>query len=125
VTVWTLLGVAAAGGLGAVVRYLVDSLIGRPGRRPYPLGTAVINVSGSAILGLLAGVTLTGRLPAEALLIAGSGLMGGYTTFSSASQETVELLHDGRVAAGLLHGVGMVVTAVAAAGAGLAIGLSV
>ena len=121
-TIWVVLGIAVAGGLGAVGRYLVETLIGQPGRRPYPLGTLVINLSGAALLGLLAGATLAGRLPTEALLIGGSGLLGGYTTFSSASQESVELLRERRVVAGIGHSVGMAVAAVAAAGIGLAVG---
>ena len=120
---WVVLGVAVTGGLGAVSRYLVDLLIGRPGRRPYPLGTLVINLTGSALLGLLAGAVVSGRLPSEVLVIFGAGLLGGYTTFSSASQEVVELFRDRRPIAGLVHSVGMVVGAVGAAAAGLAIGL--
>lgn len=120
---WVVLGVAVAGGLGAVTRYLLDLVIGRPGRPPYPLGTLLINLSGSALLGLLAGAVATGRMPAEALVIFGSGLLGGYTTFSSASQESVELFRERRPLAGLVHTVGMLVGAVSAAALGLAIGL--
>ena len=120
---WMLLGVGVMGGLGAVARYLLDLLIGRPGRRPYPLGTLLINLTGSAALGLLAGLAAVGRIPNEALVILGSGLLGGYTTFSSASQETVELIEDRRLVAGLGHGIGMLVGATAIAAGGLALGL--
>ncbi len=120
---WAVLGVAVTGGLGAVARYLVDLVIRRPGRRPYPLGTLVINLTGSLLLGLLAGAGASGRLPPEALVILGAGLLGGYTTFSSASQEVVELFRDRRPVAGLVHSVAMVIGAVAAAAVGLAVGL--
>lgn len=121
---WIAVLVAVLGGLGAVGRYLLETLIGRPGRRPYPLGTLLINLTGSALLGLLAGAVARGRLPSEALVILGSGLLGGYTTFSSASQETVELLQDHRYGAALGHGAGMLSGAILLAAVGLAVGLS-
>lgn len=115
---WSLLAVAVAGGLGAVARHVVDVVIGKPGQRPYPLGTMVVNVTGSAALGLVAGAVIAGRLPEWTLVVLGSGLLGGYTTFSSASQETIDLLREDRRAASLLHSGGMLVGSVAAAAAG-------
>ena len=116
------LGVAALGGLGAVARYLLDAAIRRRSSGRYPWGTMIINLSGSLLLGLLAGLLAAGRLPGAALVVLGSGLLGGYTTFSSASQETLELMEDRRPLAALAHGGGMLVGAVAAAALGLAVG---
>jgi len=117
-------GVALAGGLGAVARWLLDGWIPRPGARPFPLGIVIINVSGSALLGWLTGATSAGSVPVGALVILGAGLLGGYTTFSTASYETVTLFAERRSVAGLLNGVGMLVAALAAAAGGLALGLS-
>ncbi len=116
--------VALAGGLGASCRFLVDGVIRSRTSGVFPFGTVAINVSGSLVLGLITGLTLARTAPAELQLIAGTGFLGGYTTFSTASFETVRLVQEGRTRAALLNGFGtLVVTAVAAA-VGLALGLS-
>lgn len=115
-----LLLVAVAGGVGAVLRFVVDGvardLVG--GRLPW--GTAFINVSGSFLLGVLTGLATRG-LPAEVLAVLGAGLLGGYTTFSTASAETVRLLQQGRLAASAFYGAGVLVLSVAAGLLGLAL----
>ena len=120
------LAIAAAGGLGAALRLLVDGAVRSASLRarwlPFPLATTVINVTGSFGLGLLTGLAASAGMPHEWLLVGGGGLMGGYTTFSTASVETVRLLGGRRWAAGLLAGVGMLVLSVAAALLGLVVG---
>lgn len=79
--------VAAAGGAGAVLRVLTDGLVtDRPlaGRR-FPGGTLTVNLVGSFLLGLLAGL-----VPGESAVL-GVGLLGGYTTFSTFAVQTVRL----------------------------------
>ncbi|MEJ6400027.1 fluoride efflux transporter FluC [Nicoliella lavandulae] len=80
--------VGLAASLGAVFRYALIELIGNKwGWKDFPLATVVINVSGAFILGLLAG-----HLPTASLsYLIGSGVMGGYTTFSTYMNETVRL----------------------------------
>ena len=56
--------------------------------------------------------------------VIGTGMMGGYTTFSTASVETVRLVEEGRWRAGLINGFGMLVLCTGAAAGGLALGLS-
>jgi CrcB protein len=63
-------------------------------------------------------------MPEAVLLVLGSGLLGGYTTFSTASVETVRLLQQRRPGASLLYGVGVLVLSVAAALVGLALAAS-
>lgn len=112
---------SVAGGLGAVLRFVVDGVLrSRIGAR-LPWGTALINVSGSFVLGLLTGLATRG-MPEAVLLVAGTGLLGGYTTFSAASVETVRLLQQHRWAASLLYGLGVLVLSVAAALIGLVLG---
>lgn len=117
------LAVAAAGGLGAAARFVLDGLIrGVTGSR-LPWATMLINISGSLLLGLLTGLAAGLMLPEAWQLILGTGLLGGYTTFSTASFETVTLLRERRWTAAALNGLGVLVCSVAAAGAGLWLGL--
>jgi fluoride exporter len=112
---------AVAGGVGAALRFLVDGVVtARLGDR-LPWGTALINVTGSFLLGLLTGLATRG-MPAEVLTVLGTGLLGGYTTFSTASTGTVQLLQKGRIGAAALYGLGGLVLSVAAALLGLALG---
>lgn len=111
---------AVAGGVGAALRFVLDGAVRQAVGARWPWGTALINVSGSFLLGLLTG--LAGRgLPPELLLVLGTGLLGGYTTFSTASVETVRLLQQRRVAASLTYGLGVLVITIAAALLGLAL----
>ena len=113
-----------AGSLGAITRFVVDSLIQTRAGVAFPLGTLVINVSGSLVLGLLTGLTMAQLLPDTVRLVAGTGFLGGYTTFSTASFETVRLVQERRVPAALLYGLGTLLATTAVAGLGLAVGLS-
>ncbi len=116
------LAICFAGGVGAALRFLADGIIRARFRVPYPVGTTVINITGSFGLGLLTGAASHGGVPHEVVLILGGGLMGGYTTFSTASLETVRLAQDGRYVAAVGNGVGMLIACVAAAGVGLLFG---
>jgi CrcB protein len=115
----------AAGGLGAVSRFVVDGAIRSRSGSSYPLGTLVINLSGSLVLGLLTGLTIAHLLPDTVRLVVGTGFLGGYTTFSTASFETVRLVQQRRVPAALLYGLGTVLATTAVGGLGLVIGLSI
>nr|WP_217271143.1 fluoride efflux transporter CrcB [Frigoribacterium sp. VKM Ac-2836] len=114
--------VAAAGGVGAALRFVVDGLVKDRLGAAYPWGTTVINLSGSFALGLLTGLALQAVVAPEWKLVLGTGLLGGYTTFSTASVETVRLLATGRRGAAVASGLGMLVGAVAVASLGLWIG---
>ena len=117
---WLLVGVAGA--VGAPLRYLVDTLISRRIEGAFPLGTLVVNVSGSFVLGLLSGLAIYHGLPSTDKLVVGTGLVGAYTTFSTFSLETVTLFEEGetRLAAGDVIANGLVGAAAAAAGLALA-----
>lgn len=112
---------AVAGGVGAALRFVLDGVI-RSRFPTFPLGTLVINVSGSFVLGLVTAAALGDVVPPEVLAVLGVGLMGGYTTFSTASFETVRLIGDRRYGAALVTGVGMLVASVLAAALGLWLG---
>ena len=113
-----------AGGLGAVARFVIDGAVRSRFEPAIPLGTVLINVSGSLVLGLVAGLTLSHALPEAAQLVVGTGFLGGYTTFSTASFETVRLVQDRRLRAALLNGFGTLLTTTLAAALGLIIGIA-
>lgn len=114
--------VAVAGGVGAATRFVVDGLVKDRLGSAYPWGTTVINVSGSFALGVLTGLALQAVVTPEWKAVLGTGLLGGYTTFSTASVETVRLLTAGRRGAAVANGLGMLVACVGVASLGLWLG---
>lgn len=99
----TVLLICIAGGGGALVRFITDGLIrSRFGRR-FPWGTLVINVSGAFLLGAITALALRHDISTADKLVFGTGFCGGYTTFSTASFETVRLLEEKRPWAALGH----------------------
>lgn len=113
------IALAAAGGLGASSRMLLDGLIKSRMSTALPWGTIIINVSGSLALGLLTGLAGANLLPEAWHLVLGTGFLGGLTTFSTASFETVRLVQERRWTAGLVNGLGTLVFATTAAAIGL------
>ena len=102
----------------AVARFLLDARVARANRTGLPLGTVVVNVTGSFLLGLLTGWLLTG-VAGEVGAVLGTGFLGGYTTFSTAAVEAARLVRAGRGWAALVHAGGMLVAGLAAAVLGL------
>jgi fluoride exporter len=112
------IGVAALGGAGAVARYLISTAVARRGEGWFPWGTLAVNLSGTFVLGLLAGVALHG----DALTLAGGGLLGSYTTYSTwmlDSERLAEHHSDRALATNLL---GSLLLGLAAVALGRAIG---
>ena len=116
---------ALAGGVGAAARFILDGVIRSRLKTAFPWATTVINVTGSLVLGVLTGLTAAHLLPEQLAVVLGAGFLGGYTTFSTASYETVQLIRQGRYGASLLSGLLMLVLCVGAASVGLWIGSSV
>jgi CrcB protein len=119
----TALLICLAGGIGAALRLVLDSLIRTRLKTTYPIGTTLINVTGSLLLGLLTGLTAAQLLQQPFQLIMGTGLLGGYTTFSAASFETVRLLEDRQYLAAALNSLGMLISCTAAAALGYGVAL--
>jgi CrcB protein len=117
--------VALAGGLGAVARFVVDGLVRTRASAAFPVGTVIVNVSGSFTLGLVTGLVLAHAAPDGLRLVVGTGFLGGYTTFSTASFETVRLVEQRRVGLALLNAAGTLVGTVCVAAAGLWLGFRV
>lgn len=118
---------ALGGGAGAALRYAVDEVVTarwqRAGNRHFPLGTFMVNVTGSLALGLLVGM-LSGVTAGSEYVLAvfGTGLLGGYTTFSTASLDAVRLVRSGHGLTALGYAVGTMLATVLAAVSGLWLG---
>ncbi len=113
----TALLVALGGAVGANLRYLLDRWAGRRLDSPFPWGTLLVNVTGSLILGLLAGTAMYGTRSDVLQATLGVGLCGALTTFSAFGYQTVALFAEG---AGR-HAITNVVVSVVA-GVGAAVG---
>jgi CrcB protein len=87
----TALAVVLIGGLGAMGRFLVDSLVQTRRLGSFPLGTLVVNLGGCFVLGLLDGLGVSGRT----MLLTGTAALGSYTTFSTWMLETHRPAEDG------------------------------
>lgn len=115
--------IALGSALGGVARYLLGGLIQRATEGTFPLGTLVINVTGSFLLGLLYRYAAeSAAVTPEVRAMLTIGICGGYTTFSTFSYETVRLLEDGEYTRALAY-VGLsVVLSVGGAILGIAVG---
>jgi CrcB protein len=115
-----LLLVAVGGGAGSALRYLVTNAVPRAASLPgWPLGTLVVNVSGSLLIGFIAGLVFARQVPGEGLrLLLVTGLLGGYTTFSAFSLENLLLIRDGAVLVALANALAQVTLGLAAAALG-------
>jgi CrcB protein len=101
----TLLVVAIGGALGSVARYGVTAVMTRGGGSPVPYATAIVNVAGCAIAGLLLGLIASGRLPmtASQRAFAFTGLLGGFTTFSGLGVDNFLLIQEARGAVAVVN----------------------
>ena len=114
--------VGAGGFFGAIARYLVNLAVLRVWSAPFPLGTLVINVTGSFVLGWFStwAAARAGLDPAWRLFV-GTGFVGAYTTFSTFAFETVRLAEESERGRALLNVAVSIVVGVASAAAGFAL----
>jgi CrcB protein len=119
-TFTTCLFVVIGGAAGTLARYLI-SVAALPISQSLPLGTIGINILGSFVIGLFGTLTLAhGRFPVseDARLFVMVGLCGGFTTFSSFSLQTLDLMRSGATLRAFVNVVASVVLCVAAVAAG-------
>lgn len=131
---WTALGVGVGGGLGAASRYALDRAVTQRLRArrtqsradaAFPWGITIVNLSGSLALGVLVGLGLADHGGSQLAILwaaLGTGVLGGYTTFSTASLDTVRLLQGRRFGAALANALGTLVLGVALAMLGIWLG---
>lgn len=117
--------VAVGGGLGSMARFCMTGWMAGLTEGRYPWGTLAINVLGSLVIGLVAGLTLTplrvGWHPDVRIFLM-TGICGGFTTFSAFSLQAVELLQAGNIVAAFGYMAASVLLCLAATAAGIWIG---
>jgi CrcB protein len=108
------------GGLGATLRHVINMLCARTLGTAFPWGTFIINVTGSTVMGLIAGyLTFKGGASQHWRLFLMTGVLGGYTTFSAFSLDTALLYERGEMGLALAYVLGSVVISIAGLFAGL------
>lgn len=108
----TLSLIALGGAVGSIMRHLMVSAIGAP------LGTAAVNVLGSCAIGVLF-VVLGSRESAQVLLM--TGLLGGFTTFSAFSLDTLKLIESGEPLQAVAYVLGSVALSLISVAVGVAL----
>ncbi|MGA9120889.1 MAG: fluoride efflux transporter CrcB [Bacteroidota bacterium] len=115
--------VFAGGGIGACARYLMQGLVYRWTGTGFPYGTLAVNVLGSLIIGLLmASMEERFLVNPSVRLFLTVGILGGFTTFSSFSYETIALFLEGSIAAALANAGLNLMLCLAATWIGIALG---
>jgi fluoride exporter len=105
------IGVVLAGGVGAVLRFLLDGAVARRAGKSFPFGTLAVNISGAAVLGFLGALALD----RYAALLAGTAFVGSYTTFSTWMLETQRLGEERQVRNAVANIVASIVLGIGAA----------
>jgi len=110
------------GGLGAALRHLINLICARLLGTGFPWGTFIINITGSTVMGLIAGyLAFKGEASQPWRLFLMTGILGGYTTFSAFSLDTVLLYERGELGLAAAYVLGSVVLSIAGLFAGLAL----
>jgi CrcB protein len=95
--------IGAGSFIGGVARYLVSLLVQTKTTGNFPFGTLVVNIIGCFCIGLVFGIFDKGQLSQEWKLFLATGLLGGFTTFSAFSNETIMLFRTGQVGYAMLY----------------------
>ena len=114
--------VFVGGGIGASLRHAVNLISARGLGTAFPWGTFLINISGSLVMGLIAGyLAFKGGASQPWRLFLMTGILGGYTTFSAFSLDAALLYERGEIGSALFYVLGSVVLSIAGLFAGLAL----
>jgi fluoride exporter len=114
--------VFVGGGLGATLRHTINITCARCMGTAFPWGTFIINVTGSTVMGLIAGYLASkGEASQPWRLFLMTGILGGYTTFSAFSLDTALLYERGEIGLALAYVLGSVVLSIAGLFCGLAL----
>jgi len=114
--------VFVGGGLGATLRHFINVFCARSLGTGFPWGTFIINITGSTVMGLIAGyLAFKGEASQPWRLFLMTGILGGYTTFSAYSLDAALLYERGEPMLAALYVVGSVALAIVGLFAGLAL----
>jgi CrcB protein len=91
-----ILAIGTGSFIGGVLRYLFSQSIQSRFLSAFPFGTLAVNIIGCFLIGIVFGISERGNMPQEWRLFLATGLLGGFTTFSAFSNETVGLLREGQ-----------------------------
>ena len=100
------LWVAIGGALGSMMRYGFSGIVAELTGQAFPYGTMFVNVTGALLIGILASLSAPESrffIPAPARILLMTGICGGYTTFSTFSLESFNLLREGEFAPALAN----------------------
>ncbi|MEJ7778639.1 MAG: fluoride efflux transporter CrcB [Daejeonella sp.] len=89
--------------IGGISRYLLSQLIQNKALTSFPYGTLTVNVIGCFLIGLIFGISERSGLTLEWRLFLTTGLLGGFTTFSAFSYESISLMREGQAGSALLY----------------------
>jgi CrcB protein len=107
--------------IGGILRYLLSQFVQSKFLSAFPFGTLIVNIIGCFLIGMVFGLTDRGTLTPEWRLFLATGLIGGFTTFSAFSFETVGLLRDGQLLYASAYIVGTVIIGLLATFIGISI----
>jgi CrcB protein len=116
-----LLAIGTGSFIGGICRYLLSQFIQAKFLSTFPYGTLFVNIIGCFLIGLVFGLADKGNLTQEWRLILATGFIGGFTTFSAFSNETVSMLRDGQLGYALVYIVISVVVGLTATFIGISI----
>jgi CrcB protein len=118
-----LVAVVVGAGIGGGMRYAIGLWLAERWGTSFPWHTFVVNISGAFLLGIVMALSAErGLIAPEWRLFLGVGVLGGYTTFSTLSFETVALMERGLLLAGMLNMLGSAVAGIVAVVLGLYVG---
>ena len=115
--------IGLGGSLGAGARFLLGNLINRRMQsvKSFPIGTWIINIAGSFLLGIIAHLHLTNQINDWVWYFGGVGFCGAYTTFSTFSNEAIHLIQSKNVKLAVIYVITTIVVGIIAAIIGLVI----
>ncbi len=89
--------------IGGVLRYLISQAIHNKLNNGFPYGTLTVNIAGCFLIGVLFGLADRSGLSNEWKLFLATGVLGGFTTFSAFSYESIAMIRDGQLGSALIY----------------------
>ncbi len=107
--------------IGGISRYLISQFIHSRFLSAFPFGTMAVNIIGCLLIGLVYGISEKSNMTQELRLFLATGILGGFTTFSAFSNETVGMLRDGQFLFASVYVSASVILGIAATFIGIAL----